>query len=121
MTLFDNGNTRIATLGGSCGPADCHSRGMALTVDEVGMTVTPVLSDDLGYNSIADGSAQLLADGNYYFYAGVVAVGLSAEDSYNLEILPTPGTVTGTTVMNIQGPDGYRGWQMVSLYVPPTS
>ena len=114
MTIFDNGNTRIASMHG-------NSRGMALTVDETAMTVTPVLSVDLGYNSIADGSAQLLANGNYYFYAGVVVVGLSGEDCFNLEILPTPGTITGTTVLNVQGADGYRGWQLPSLYVPPTS
>ena len=43
MTLFDNGNTRVSQpslstggvpgLGGSCGPNDCDSRGMALTFD----------------------------------------------------------------------------------------
>jgi hypothetical protein len=40
--------------------------------------------------------------------------------SYALEILPTAGTDTGTTVLNVeQSVGGYRAWQMSSLYNPP--
>lgn len=120
MTLFDNGNTRISTLGSSgCKPSDCNSRGMALTFNESTLQVTPVLSADLGYDSIAMGSAQLLADGNYFFLAGAVIVNTASQSSA-LEILPTSGTDTGTVVLNLQqNQESYRGWQMPSLYIVP--
>jgi len=44
---------------------------------------------------------------------------LTTEDSYSMEISPTPGTASGPQVYNLQGPVGYRGWQMPSLYNPP--
>jgi len=123
MTLFDNGDTRVSApplgLGGNCGPSDCNSRGMALTVDEANMQVTPVLSQDLGAYASAGGSAQLLADGNYLFVPAVVFKSIQSEGSYSIEIFPTPGTVNGTQVLNLQGPTTYRGWQMPSLYSPP--
>ena len=125
MTLFDNGDTRVSApplgLGGNCGPSDCNSRGMALTVDEANMQVTPVLSQDLGAYASAGGSAQLLADGNYFFMPAVVFKSIQSEGSYSIEIFPTPGTVNGTQVLNLQGPTTYRGWQMPSLYSPPTT
>ena len=121
LTLFDNGNTRKSVLAGHCGPSDCNSRGMALTIDETHMTVTPVLSTDLGVFSYGDGSAQMLSDGNYYFFAGSAPLDGAPNSGYSIEIFPTPGTVLGTLVLNMQGPTGYRGWQLPSLYVPPTS
>ena len=41
--------------------------------------------------------------------------------SYAMEILPTAGTDTGTTVFNLESQEEYRGWQMTSLYNPPTT
>jgi len=126
LTVFDNGNTRISKSGSSSGciqgVGSGDSRGMALTIDETpgSMQVTPVLSADLGVYSTSGGSAQLLSDGNYYFMPAVVQVSLNSQDSYSIEILPTAGTDTGTQVLNVQGPQGYRGWQMSSLYNPPT-
>jgi hypothetical protein len=113
MILFDNGDTRVAPpplgLGSACAPNDCNSRGMALTVDETNMTVSPVLSDNLGVYSAADGAAQLLADGNYFFHAALV-VAISGVTSQAIELAGT------TQVLNIQGPQSYRGWQLTSLY-----
>jgi arylsulfate sulfotransferase len=122
FSVLDNGNTRVSGLGSpGCEPSDCNSRGMALTFNESTKQVTPVLSQDLGYYSTADGSAQLLADGNYLFLAAVVIAGNNL-DSYSLEILPTAGSMgTGTTVLNLQTQQGYRAWQMTSLYNPPTT
>jgi arylsulfate sulfotransferase len=124
MSIFDNGNTRVSApplgLGNpGCKPSDCNSRGMALTVDETNMQVTPVMSVDLGVYAIAMGSAQLLGDGNYFFVPAFVLISLSAINSYSIEILPTPGTITGTQVLNLQGPEHYRAWQMPNLYSPP--
>jgi len=117
MTIFDNGDTRIVqTQSGGC----C-SRGMALTVNESTMQVTPVLSQSLNEYAAADGSAQLLSNGDYFFFPGTVLVNLTTQDSFSIEIFPTPGTDSGTQVLNVQGPNSYRGWQMQSFYNPPTT
>jgi arylsulfate sulfotransferase len=128
LSLFDNGNTRVSAPSGQGSSLGClpgvgsgDSRGMALTIDETTMQVTPVMSVDMGVFSTALGSAQLLSDGNWFFLAGEVPITLSVVDSYSIEILPTPGTDTGTQVLNLQGPQHYRGWQMPSLYNPPIS
>jgi hypothetical protein len=63
----------------------------------------------------------LLSDGDYYFFLGIVLANLTTLDGYSEEIYPTSGTVNGTTVLNIQGSEGYRGWQMPNLYSPPTN
>jgi hypothetical protein len=133
FTVLDNGNTRISPpsgpgsstggvpgLGAGCVPRDCHSRGMALALDETTMQVTPVMNVDLGAYSGAMGSAQLLADGNYFFLAAVVFAG-SSETANDIQIQPTAGTASGTQVLNISSPTSYRSWQMPSLYSPPTT
>ena len=126
LTVFDNGSTRVSPLSGPGSSTGCmpglgsgNSRGMAVTVNESGMQVSPVLSVDLGVYSASGGSAQLLFDNNYFFMPAVVLVNLSTEDSYFIQIFPTAGTDTGKQVLNIQGPQGYRGWQMSSMYNPP--
>jgi arylsulfate sulfotransferase len=125
MTIFDNGNTRLSApplgLGSNCGPSDCNSRGMALTYNESLKQVTPVISVDLGVYGSAMGSAQLLADGNYFFLPPNVLVTLSLVSGFSIEILPTAGTDTGTQILNLQGPEHYRAWQMPNLYSPPTT
>jgi hypothetical protein len=80
-----------------------------------------VFSQDVGSYSPADGSVQLLANGNYYCFNPVVLVNLTTEDSYSLEYAPTAGTDTGTNVLDVQGPNGYRGFRMPNLYSPPIS
>jgi arylsulfate sulfotransferase len=128
FTLFDNGNTRASSPAGPGSSTGCmpglgsgNSRGMALSIAEVTRNLTPVLSQDLGVFSTALGSAQFLSDGNYFFQPGVVLIDVSDVKSYSIEILPTAGTVNGTQVLNLQGPESYRSWQMPSLYAPPTS
>ena len=125
MTIFDNGNTRVSAaplgLGGNCGPSDCNSRGMAVTFDEQNMQVTPVLSVDLGVYGAAMGSAQLLSGGNYFFLPPNVLVNLNLVAGYSIQIFPTAGTTTGTQVLNLQGPEHYRAWQMSNLYAPPAT
>ena len=128
MTLFDNGNTRVSPPSGNGSSTGCipgmgpgNSRGMALTFDENAMQVTPVISQDLGVFSTALGSAQLLGNSNYFFMAGVVFATLDTDDSYSIQLFPTPGTVNGTQALNLQGPEAYRTWQMPNLYNPPTT
>jgi len=126
MTVFDNGNTRISPATGHGSSTGCmpgtgsgDSRGMGWTYDEKALTVTPVLSDDLGVFSTAMGSAQLLSDGNYFFFAAIVLINIGTVDSYSIEILPTSGKTTGKQVLNVQDLEGYRGWVMPNLYSPP--
>jgi len=136
-TIFDNGNTRISQpdvstggvpgLGTACRPNDCHSRGMAIAFDEKAMTVSVSpngVSFDLGGYSTAMGSAQLLDNGNYFFENPTVFVNLSTVDGYSMEIGPTPAVPqqgAANVLLNLAGPEHYRGWQMPSLYSPPTT
>jgi hypothetical protein len=130
---FDNGNTRRAPpsgpgsstggvpgLGSNCGPNDCNSRGMALTIDETKLQAVPVLSDNLGVFADAMGSAQLLADGNYFFLPAIVVTS-GGNFSYSIEVEPIPGTGSATQVMNLAGSTSYRAFQMPNLYSPPTT
>jgi hypothetical protein len=119
LTLFDNGNTRVSPP--PLGQGSGNSRGMALTVDESFLQVTPVLSADLGVYGSAMGSAQMLADGNYFFLPPNVLVSLSVVAGYAIEIQPTPGTERGIQILNLQGPEHYRAWQIRNLYSPPTT
>ncbi|HTQ57591.1 MAG TPA: aryl-sulfate sulfotransferase [Bryobacteraceae bacterium] len=128
VSLFDNGNTRVSPPTGRRSSSGCipgagggDSRGMALTLDENTMQVSPILSVDLGVYSSGLGSAQLLSNGNYFFLAGATSTGHGTQ-SYSIEILPTPGTATGTQVLNIQNTTAaYRAWMLSSLYDPPTT
>jgi hypothetical protein len=89
------------------------SRGMALTVDETNMQVTPVISAGLGVFAYALGSAQLLSDDLYLFQPGT-------PNAIAIEILPTAGSLNGTEVLNVLSPHpSYRAWQMPNLYSPP--
>lgn len=130
LTIFDNGDTRVSTgtlgLGAGCTPYDCDSRGIALTVDETPpMQVTPVVSFDLGAYSTAMGSAQLLGDGSYFFENAIVyLVEPPSTLGYSLEIGPTPAAPqvgAANILMDLASPQHYRGWQMPSLYDPPTT
>jgi hypothetical protein len=80
------------------------------------MTVTPLLSQDLGVYSFALGSARALGNGNYFFQPGTVS---ATNSSYAIEVLPTAGTVNGTIVYDLQSAVSYRAWLMPSLYAPP--
>jgi len=132
LTIFDNGNTRVSPtsgshmssgcllgLGSGCKPHECNSRGMAVTFDETTKVVTPVLSQNLDYFSTAMGSAQLLNDGKYFFLPAIVAIGVNKINSYAMEFDPKAGTDTGTKVLNIEGAELYRAWQMPDMYTPP--
>jgi hypothetical protein len=129
MTIMDNGNTRVTSLGNACGPYDCDSRGMALSIAynaSAGKgTVTPVVSLDLGAYSSNYGSAELRSDGHSFFENAMVSV--PAQNStfgYSLEIGPAPAAPqagAAGVLLDMAGPPHYRGWQMPSLYNPPTT
>ena len=65
LTLFDNGNTRVGGAG--------NSRGQAWSLNETSRIANIDLNVDLGVQSFAVGTAQLLSNGNYWFEAGFVS------------------------------------------------
>jgi arylsulfate sulfotransferase len=112
LTVFDNGNTRVAPPPNGLGVPG-YSRGMALTVDETNMQVTPVLVASMGVFCEVMGSAALLDNGNYFFQPGLPL-------SYDIQILPDPGATVGLQVFNLSGPGyTYRAWQLLNLYTAP--
>jgi arylsulfate sulfotransferase len=132
LTVFDNNNTRLAPPSGPGSSRGClpglgsgNSRGMALTVDENALQVTPVISVDTGVFSFGMGSAQLLPDGHYFFAPSDVNPATQPPAirgnalSFSIEILPAPGSTSGSQVLNVEGAQAYRIWRMPNLYTPP--
>jgi hypothetical protein len=52
------------------------------------MTVTPILSQDLGVYALFFGSAHALGNGNYFFQPGIVSA--ASNSSFAIELLPLP-------------------------------
>jgi arylsulfate sulfotransferase len=137
VTIFDNGDTRISDpgvstggvpgLGSDCKPNDCNSRGMAVSFNETAFTVevpSNGVSVDLGAYSTAMGSAELLSNGNYFFENPVILIKLDTTNGDSMEVGPVPPVPqlgTANVILNLAGPEHYRGWQMVNLYAPPTT
>jgi len=65
LTLFDNGNTRVAANGG-------NSRGQVYLLNEANKVALLLVNTDLGEYSPALGAAELLSNGNYSFSAGAI-------------------------------------------------
>lgn len=109
LSLFDNGNTRVAQLGSG------NSRGVVLNVNETNMTATPILLADLGNYSFALGTAQRLSNHNYAFTSGIVNSGPNGY-AQNIEVVGAPAP-TGTLDYTIQGVGTvYRAYRLASLY-----
>ena len=106
LTLYDNGNTRIAANPGE------HSRGQSLIIDENGRTATLTMNADLGCFSLAVGSAQLLDNGDYHFDSGWISVAGNPISAQSVELTPTG-------LLNFQFDDvtrTYRTYRMATLY-----
>ncbi|HTQ57184.1 MAG TPA: aryl-sulfate sulfotransferase [Bryobacteraceae bacterium] len=107
LVVFDNAAIRHSKYGG-------NSRGQVYTIDQVGMTATLALSADLGAYSPALGSAQVMTNGNYNFYAGDITAGKNSYEVQSTEVSPV-----GTFEYQFQaiGPaKAYRGWRLQDLY-----
>ncbi len=107
LLVFDDGNTRVAAMGG-------NSRGQVYQLDEPNLMATPVLNTDLGVYAEAVGSAQALPDGNYHFDAGFVQEN-NTVDSYSFEINPA-GQTQYEAHQNVIL---YRTFRMPDMYTPP--
>ncbi len=109
VSLFDNGNTRIAHFPGE------NSRGQLLKLDETAKTATLKENFDLGVQSLALGTAQVLLDGKghpigIHYEAGFVNNSSSQSISFYKG---------GTLNMSSASP-AYRSFQMRDLYTPAT-
>lgn len=109
VTLFDNGNTRIAQ-----NPTE-NSRGQLLKLNESTKTATLVQNLDLGVRSLALGTAQGLLDAKgkpigLHFEAGLANGNSSQSISFYRG---------GTLNINSASP-AYRSFQMRDLYTPST-
>lgn len=101
LSLFDNGNTRVASSGG-------NSRGQVMQIDEVNRAVTLVLNANLGIYSAALGSAQKLSNGNYSFDAGL---GVTQSSEVNKS-----GAIVGQLANSAST---YRTFRLRDLYSAP--
>jgi arylsulfate sulfotransferase len=109
MSLFDNGNTRISQNPGE------NSRGQVLNINQSTMTARLVNNFDLGVQSLALGTAQVLVDQHgkttgIHFEAGFV----NFSTSQTMSFYPT-----GTLNMASASPT-YRSFQMRDMYSPAT-
>jgi hypothetical protein len=112
LLVYDDGNTRAAT-----DPA-AQSRGQVLEINDQGRTATLLLSADLGNYSIALGSAQHLADGNYHFDSGYILqdpFGSGNSVARSLEVTKAGAIVYGIEFGSIE----YRSFRMQDLYTAP--
>jgi hypothetical protein len=116
MTMIDNGNTRITSNGG-------HSRGYVLNVDEGGLQATPQMLFDLGYYAVAQGSAQVLSNGDYEFMGGQIIgkePGNNPQPSaYQQGAEVTPAGVT--TYSEVSQSQAYRLWRVTDFYNLPAN
>ena len=108
LLVFDNGNSRIIETGFG------NSRGQVLKLDEENRIATLLLNADLGVYAAAVGSAQRLANGNYFFDAGFVAGVNNAPNSFFFEVDPSGQIVYNATIQNL----AYRAFRMTDIYNP---
>lgn len=118
LTVFDDGNTRIADVGG-VGDPNGHSRGQVYAVNEAALQANLNTNADLGQYSFALGSAQILPNGNMFFDAG--AIGPKPGPWYGLNVETDPNGVPLFILQIASGTQTssaltYRSFRMPSLY-----
>ena len=118
IELLDNGNTRVDSSDGgnpvSCrGKALCDSRGQIYQLNMTTHVATQTLNANLGIYSHAQGSAQRLNNGNYFFTAGSIPGSTFLADDF--EVTPLGKTVLS---LSLYGSTEYRAWMLPTLYSP---
>jgi len=108
LDLFDNGNTRRVQ------DPEALSRGQVLVLDEKNRTAQIALNTPLGDFSMALGSAQRLANGNYHFDVGFITNPQSprGQSSHAVEVTPSGD---GASLLSLDAAV-YRSFRMVDLY-----
>ncbi len=118
IELLDDGDTRVAGSGvtdpSTCrGQAYCDSRGQVYRLDLKTHTATQLLNANLGIYSAAQGSAQRLPNGNYFFSSGTISV--SPFFAQDVEVNPAGKTLFS---QSLYGWTEYRAWMLPTLYSP---
>jgi hypothetical protein len=108
LDLFDNGNTRRTQN------PQAFSRGQVLVLDEANRTAQIALSVPLGDFSMALGSAQRLANGNYHFEVGFINNPASprGQSSHAVEVTSSGDAAS---LLSLDAAV-YRSFRMVDLY-----
>jgi len=108
--LLDNGNTRVAPPPFGVGSGD--SRGQVYSLDETTLVASQLVSADLGVYSHAFGSAQLLANGDYWFGLGALSNKAAPLDSA-LEVIANGVSLS----CSVNFPSkAYRTFRLSSFY-----
>jgi hypothetical protein len=104
LIMFDNGNLRIEENGG-------NSRGYVMNVNESTMVATTQYLYNMGYNAVAQGSAQVLGNGDYFFMGGQIEA--DPQFQYGAEF----GISSGNIVYSETTPksEAYRAWRVPNL------
>jgi hypothetical protein len=85
-----------------------------MTLDQVNKVATPVLLADLGYFSMALGTAELLSNGDYHFDAGYGPGAVPYSQS--IEVFPNASL---GFIVEVNAESTYRTFRLSNLYVPP--
>jgi hypothetical protein len=105
LTLFDNGNTRVAADPGS------KSRGQVLTIDESTLSADILANVDFPFYAAGYGTSQILDNGNYWWQAGAAASEDSEYPTRGFEYVPSG--YTGITAYAITFLDtAYRSFRL---------
>jgi hypothetical protein len=104
--MYDNGNTRVSNP--PLGLGKGNSRGYVFSMNENAMTITVLLAQNLNYFCPGFGSAQLLANGDYFFLSGNIHSDASQ---------PTEVSSSGQFNYAALWPDtAYRAFRLRDLY-----
>ena len=111
ISVFDNGNTRWVA-----DREHQHSRGQVIEIDESNRTAHLAWNVDLGIFSLALGTAQRLANGDYHFDAGFEAAPEAPFGGvgYALEVDPAGDIVSSIKMQALI----YRSFRLPDLYGP---
>jgi hypothetical protein len=108
--LMDNGNTRVSPP--PLGVGSGNSRGQVYSLDETAMVATQLISADLAAFSAGYGSAQLLANGDYYFGLGFLPINGKPFNA-GLEVVPNSSSVS----YSVNFPSfAYRSFRLSGFY-----
>jgi arylsulfate sulfotransferase len=116
LLMLDDGRRRHDESNGA------NNRGQAWAIDEKTHTATPVINVDLGEFSVAVGSAQKLANGDYSFESGFIlgnpprGPAQESEWSQTTEITPK-GKITFK--QRADGSLTYRSFRVPDMYTAP--
>ena len=116
LLMLDDGKRRHNESNGA------NNRGQAWAIDEKTHTATPVINVDLGEFSVAVGSAQKLANGDYSFESGFIlgnpprGPAQESEWSQTTEITPK-GKITFK--QRADGSLTYRSFRVPDMYTAP--